>query len=224
MDGAARTIRLNADAVEIPAAAVRRYLGMGRTMPDEALNALIERSVAAFRGYVRYQASCALVAVEHTAGATLLGGLEAPGENLAKNLAGCGRAILFAATVGLETERRRRQAAVRSQAEGLVLDAVGTAAIEAFCDALCANWAAEFSPDKLRPRFSPGYGDLPLAFQKTLLARLDAARLVGITLTDALLMMPQKSVSAIVGIGAAGCAARTAACFDCEKSDCAFRL
>ena len=62
--------------------------------------------------------------------------------------------------------------------------------------------------ETLRMRYSPGYGDLPLEAQRPLLAALDAARQAGITLSSALLMMPSKSVSAIIGAGPEGAARR----------------
>jgi cobalamin-dependent methionine synthase I len=52
----------------------------------------------------------------------------------------------------------------------------------------------------LRPRFSPGYGDLSLSVQSDLLNVLDARRNIGLTLSDSLMMIPQKSVTAIVGL------------------------
>ena len=57
-----------------------------------------------------------------------------------------------------------------------------------------------------------------------LLALLDSGRKAGITLSSALLMVPQKSVSAIVGMGQTGCAMGVHNCADCSKEDCAFRL
>jgi cobalamin-dependent methionine synthase I len=49
-------------------------------------------------------------------------------------------------------------------------------------------------------RYSPGYGDLSLSFQPVLLNELNAAKLLGITLTDSYLMIPRKSISAIIGV------------------------
>ena len=40
----------------------------------------------------------------------------------------------------------------------------------------------------------------PLDYQRTLLAFLDTPRKIGVSLTDALLMVPSKSVSAIIGV------------------------
>ena len=52
----------------------------------------------------------------------------------------------------------------------------------------------------LRPRFSPGYGDLPLTVQKEFMTLLDCAHLIGINLNESLLMSPSKSVTAIIGM------------------------
>ena len=55
----------------------------------------------------------------------------------------------------------------------------------------------------VRPRFSPGYGDLPLALQREVFAALDCPRRIGLTLSDSLLMSPTKSVTALIGAGPA---------------------
>ena len=60
---------------------------------------------------------------------------------------------------------------------------------------------AELAPgESLVARYSPGYADFPLAAQRELLALLDAPRKVGVSLTDSLLMVPSKSVSAVIGV------------------------
>ncbi|NLC44698.1 MAG: Vitamin B12 dependent methionine synthase activation subunit, partial [Clostridiales bacterium] len=91
-------------------------------------------------------------------------------------------------------------------------------------DVLCNTWRKEFTGSFLRPRFSPGYGDLPLEIQGPLLESLDAKQLIGVTLTNAYLMLPQKSVSAFVGIGKTGCIHPEQDCQACNKTNCEFRL
>ena len=54
--------------------------------------------------------------------------------------------------------------------------------------------------DYLRPRFSPGYGDLPLALQADVFWALDCTSKIGVSLSESLIMSPQKSVTAIIGI------------------------
>lgn len=125
---------------------------------------------------------------------------EIPGADIKKLLEGCRNVVLFGATLGMETERLLRKAQVRSMEEALLLDACADSAIEAVCDRFCAELEKKLAPCYLTDRFSPGYGDLPLEFQKVIFQKLDLTAHCGIRLTDSCLMIPQKSVTAIIGI------------------------
>ena len=120
-------------------------------------------------------------------------------KNLAINLNGCDRAIVFAATIGVEIDRLIVKYGHISPAKALVLQAIGAERIESLCDEFCADIKAECEVE-LKPRFSPGYGDLPLESQKELFKILTPEKHIGLTLTDSLLMSPSKSVTAIVGL------------------------
>ncbi len=122
--------------------------------------------------------------------------------SLAKALEGCGSAVLFAATVGLEIDRLIKKYSIVSPARAVMLQAVGAERIEALCDAFCAELEAKAQPLGLvpRPRFSPGYGDLPLELQTHIFRALDCPKRIGLTLNESLLMSPTKSVTAIVGL------------------------
>ena len=48
-------------------------------------------------------------------------------------------------------------------------------------------------------RFSPGYGDLPLSVQPAFAQELDLESL-GVAVTDSYLLVPQKSITALVGV------------------------
>lgn len=49
-------------------------------------------------------------------------------------------------------------------------------------------------------RFSPGYGDCPLSAQRSIVDALNATRLIGLTVTPTSLLMPTKSVTAVIGL------------------------
>ncbi len=119
-------------------------------------------------------------------------------KDLRRALDGCGEVILLAATVGLELDRLIAAAEVRSPLRALLISSFGSQQAEAVCDSLEEELRGEGFA--LRPRFSPGYGDLPLSLQGELLALLDAPRRVGISLREGLLMSPTKSVTALIGI------------------------
>lgn len=211
--------------VDIPRAEVLRYLGFGIRVPDEATAALMETCISEFESIEGYRACSLEVNLSFSNGIVRIGELELHSADLAKALAGCRSAILFAATVGPMADAARERAALQSPAKAVMLDAIGTAAVEAWCDVLCERFKKECEAKGLavRPRFSPGYGDLALHTQRPLLSLLDAPRKAGITLTGALLMTPRKSVSAIVGVGEQGCTAGRTGCAQCNKTNCLFR-
>lgn len=120
-------------------------------------------------------------------------------QNLAKNLAGCKKAVVFAATVGIDFDREIAKYTRLSPSRALLVSAMGTERVEALCDMFVKEFE-ENNSVKLRPRFSPGYGDLSLEAQREIFSLLDPAKNVGITLGASLLMTPTKSVTAFAGI------------------------
>ncbi len=145
------------------------------------------------------------------------------GKDIRAHLNGCGSVILLAATLGAEAEALLRRAQKRSMSQAVILDAMGSAAIENVCDNLCADLAAALAPLQLTSRFSPGYGDLPLGDQPDFFRALDVTRRIGVTLTETNLMLPQKSVTALVGVSERAQQAR-GGCEMCERRDtCALR-
>lgn len=105
--------------------------------------------------------------------------------------------LLLAATLGLELDRRLRYYAKTDAARMVIMDAAASALIEQVCDEL----QAQLPFSEYTFRFSPGYGGVPLTMQKEMVRVLEAEKRIGLTLTDSLLMLPQKSITGIVGIG-----------------------
>ena len=129
-----------------------------------------------------------------------------------------------AATLGAEVETLLRRTQVRSMADAVILDACAGAAIENVCDNLCADIAAAVAPMYLTDRFSPGYGDLPLAQQDDLCRVLDVSRRIGVTLTEGGLMLPQKTVTAILGVSSEPPGERRRGCGTCGLYEtCSYR-
>ena len=125
-----------------------------------------------------------------------IGGIAIKSRDIIKNLGGAKQAYLFAATLGAEVDRFLLRLGVISGAERFVVDGYASALVEALCDFA----EAEIFGDSPRcKRFSPGYGDLSLDIQGELLAAVSAENLLGITLTDKKMMVPTKSVTAIIG-------------------------
>ena len=122
--------------------------------------------------------------------------------DLAKNLKNSEKVIIFAATVGILPDKMIKKYSVVSPVKALFWQAVGTERVEALCDEFSTIIADEYQKKgyKALPRFSPGYGDLPLEMQTDIMSLLECNKTLGITLNDSLLMTPSKSVTAIIGL------------------------
>lgn len=123
-------------------------------------------------------------------------------KNLRKNLEGCKKIILFAATVGAEMDRLIRKYSKLSPLKALLFEAIGSERVETVCDVFNSEIKKEYEAKGYltKPRFSPGYGDLPLELQKDVFSALMPQGRIGVTLNESLLMSPSKSVTAIIGL------------------------
>lgn len=172
--------------------AALRYSGAREETP--AVRALLQECLA-LAGNAAAPAVCWLEA-PLTFGETLgLGFAETASRDLRRALTGCGSSLVFCATVGLEFDRLIARYRFEP-AKALMLQAIGTERVEALCDLFC-DTLGKTRP--LTPRFSPGYGDLPLSFQTAIFAALDPPKHLGVTLGETLLMTPSKSVTALAG-------------------------
>lgn len=120
-------------------------------------------------------------------------------KDLAKCLKNSKKAIIFAATIGVEIDRLIIKNMSISPAKAVIFDALGSERIEALCDTFCQQIKAEKNAE-ITPRFSAGYGDLPLQFQREIFKILGCEKSIGLTLNESLIMSPNKSVTAIFGI------------------------
>lgn len=179
---------------------ILRYAGARGS--DDVLASLVDECISLAEDGFTYRVTYAVYPVTRTDTGVSLGFFTTASRDLAKNLDGCHAVVLFGASVGQTIDRLVMREGVVSPAKALLLDALGTERVEALADAFCCNLAEAYEKDgyALRPRFSPGYGDLPLSTQKELFSVLELPKRLGVTLNDSLLMSPKKSVTAFVGI------------------------
>lgn len=143
-------------------------------------------------------------------------------EKLAHYLADCEELLLLGATLGIRVDAAIRRFALMSVAEGAAAQAIGAALIESYCDEIQAE--LDTGDLKQKTRFSPGYGDWDLNEQTKIFNLLDCAKTIGLTLTDGYMMVPTKSVTAVIGLTkAANCVNKKHKCDDCNKQNCVFR-
>lgn len=213
------TFTAKADEINISRKEIVAYLGYYGVQSDNLTEKLIDECLGEFVKAVKFKACYTLLPIEIKE-KICAGFLEFNSESLRKNLCECDEAYIFAATAGSESQRLIKKNSVISPLRGIVADCIGSAAIEAFCDKFNASLKKK---EFLRPRFSPGYGDLSIEYQKNILEFLEAKKHIGLSLNDSMMMSPSKSVTAIIGIGKEKNKCKGPGCMICSGENCPYR-
>lgn len=210
----------------IPVGEVLQYLGFRGGALPEGQEALIRSCSEQLMTVARPRAVYRLFPLSggQPAGAAL--NLE--GEDIRRHLAECEQTVLMAATLGPDVETLLLRSQVTDLARALVLDSAASAAIENVCDNLEADLRREFEARGLflTDRFSPGYGDLPLSLQRPLCEVLDTRRRIGLAVSGSGILIPRKSVTAILGVSDTPRQRRFSGCVacpsfpDCDRKRC----
>ena len=114
-----------------------------------------------------------------------------------------GDKVYLCGTLGAAFDQWQRSRAAVSAAEAYEAQVYGLNEVEKLMDELEAEARAEVEAsgkEKLLPRRSPGYGEMPLELSQEILDILDATNRIGVALTESKLLVPTKSVTAICEI------------------------
>lgn len=201
-----------------------RYLGI-KSDPGDELRGRLEALAGELRERVRPRHVLRVLDIRREGETLALGeSVILPGTLAADMLRDCERAALLVCTLGTSFDAWMRTAQARDMAGAVLLDALGSAWVEAGCDEAEEELAAKLPGMYLTDRFSPGYGDLPLSVQPEILEATDAARRLGVQVTASCLINPQKTVTAVIGIAGMPQPARVRGCARCPiRGECAYR-
>ncbi len=204
---------------------VIRYLGYKGHTPTQDVLDLIEVCVKEVEAAAEPKHVMRRFPAEVTDSSVTAGGLTLQSRHLARHLKDCREVILFAATLGTGVDRLLHKYVKLQVSKAVVIQAVAAAAIEAYCNQCQREIETECAKEELfvRPRYSPGYGDLSLTVQADFLQVLQAQKTVGIVLTEGDIMLPEKSVTAIMGLSPVQTGCHREGCEMCPNIRCAYR-
>lgn len=190
----------NYDEPEFNIKEILRYSGTKET--NDEIDALLNECIAEAKNKLSYKVCYSSFPVKFTDEYIDLGFTKTTSKNLRTNLENCKSIILFAATVGIQLDRLISKYNITSPSKAIMLQALGSERVESLCNAFNKDIADKMSLENktLAPRFSPGYGDLPLELQTDIFKALNCTSKIGINLNSNLFMTPSKSVTAIIGI------------------------
>lgn len=134
--------------------------------------------------------------------------------------------LLLAATLGPGVDQWIARESFLDPVKSLIWDATASAAIEGVLETLEYQIKEEKSRVGLflTDRFSPGYGDLDISYSRDICQILDTNRNIGLSVSHEGLLLPRKSVTAIIGVSNTAQALRERSCENClMKEECSFR-
>lgn len=206
-------------------AEIIRYLGYGRQVPDVDILALIETCVQEVEAAAEPKSVMRRFPVVVSEDRVQAAGLTFHSRQLARNLQDCEEVVFMAATLGLGVDRLLQKYLKLQVSKAVVVQATAAAAMEAYCNQCQKELEVRCAKEGLfvRPRYSPGYGDLVLSVQESFLQVLQAPKTVGIVLTEGDIMLPEKSVTAIMGLSPVQTGCHREGCEICGNTGCAYR-
>jgi len=203
-----------------------RYMG-GIGAPDGSMRSELRGAADLFEKSAISRAVVKLCEIERGDFLSLKGTcLKLRGKSIEALLNDCPLCVIFCATVGNDIEALIRKWQIKDISFTAMLDACASSAVENLCDGIEAELKSKYEAQGyyLTDRFSPGYGDLPISVQYDFCAALDTSRKIGVSVSDSGIMIPRKSVTAIIGLSKEPQKHFGADCRGCElKDSCKFR-
>ncbi|HHX62730.1 MAG TPA: hypothetical protein GX707_18750 [Epulopiscium sp.] len=146
-------------------------------------------------------------------------------KDISNHLAKSDKCVLMAASLGLQVDIKIAYYSRTDVTKSLILDAYASTAIEALCDEIEETIRKEACDHgyNITSRFSPGYGDLPITLQKPITQVLKTYPKMGLTVNESSIMLPRKSVTAIIGWQKEQPDTKIIKCKLCNKQNCSFR-
>jgi len=200
---------------------ILRYLGFKGQILDEDINKLIEESIEEMKKIIKVRYVYKFFNIDKSDDDIALKGstIKLQGKDIYKHLEKTDKCILMSITLGSDVDTKIRYYEKTSITRALILDACATTAVEEACDNLCEKLEREIIDENkvLTSRFSPGYGDLPIDLQNSFISVLDGQSTIGLTASSHSILLPRKSVTAVVGVIDEKYKSKKKDCLSCNK-------
>ncbi len=206
-----------------------RYLGHRGSSIDDQVAQQLQRAAEQIEAVAEPAYTYRILSLEHrseTSVALTGTSLILTGHDISRLLRDSQRCIILAATIGRGFDALLQREQIRDMAGAVILNSCGSSAVESIVSQLNNDLESAFEEQGLylTDRFSPGYGDLPLTLQPDICRILSTEKNIGVAPTSGLLLMPVKSVTAIIGIADHPQPKQISGCASCRmRSKCHFR-
>jgi hypothetical protein len=172
-----------------------RYMRVNPLKVDEDFN---ERSLKVFDSLlenVRFKGQHEFISVEDLMNVDKE--LTSRSEDLTFYLEGCKDVVIFATTLGVNVDAYSKKLQANDMGLAVIYDALASALLEFMTD----EYEDELNLGAHTFRFAPGYGDIPIALNYIIIDALSISKKIGIYKASNNMMLPQKSMITICGLG-----------------------
>ena len=138
-----------------------RYLGYKKLAVDDQVINMIHDCFNELEQVVTFRYVYRIFEVEKLLEGIKIGNIKIESKHLTVHLEGCTRAIVFAASLGIECDRMIRKYEITNISKAVVFQACAATMLEEYCDETQLDLECKYqqNSNRHRARFSPGYGD-----------------------------------------------------------------
>ena len=206
---------------------VLRYLGYNNQALDERISTQIDKSIEELKLITKEKSTFNVFEMEMKEDEVQLSNsnLVFRGKDIKNHLKECSKCAVMAVTLGVEVDRKIIEYSKMNLMKSLILDACATTAIEIVCDKVEneISKTAKAQGFNITSRYSPGYGDFHLDIQVDILNNLNTYRKIGLSTTENFILLPRKSVTAVIGLHHERAVQKKIKCIKCNNKNCNFR-
>ncbi len=179
-----------------------RYLGIKDNNPSDNMIKIIDECESEILkiAYPRYVYKFFDLTLEDNTINIVNTNLSLKGKSIYNHLKDCQKVILLCATVSLDVDNLIKKAQATDVTKAFIYDNMGSVLVEQVCDNIENIIKDKNSDYYFTTRFSPGYGDLTIDIQNLFLEVTNAKKQIGLTANESSILIPRKSVTAIIGL------------------------
>lgn len=183
---------------------VLRYLGYKKGDIGESISRLIDECIEEIKKYSNYKYTYKLFTIKQLEEEIELlnSKLILKGSDISHHLKDSTMCAVLGVTLGSLVDTKIKFYEKTNLTKALILDACASTAIEWVCDEASNKIKEEALNDYdlgITYRYSPGYGDFGIDIQPEIINALEAQKKIGLTVTETNILIPRKSVTAIIG-------------------------
>lgn len=214
--------------MEINKNEVLRYLGYKNQVIDDGLDNIINGCIEEMKAIAMPRTVYRVFDIDVLDEGIRLRGSDIllKGQDIRNHLNNSTKCVILATSIGVAVDNRIRYLSKVETTKSIILDSCATEAIEGVCNKVEDEIREIAKKENLEInfRYSPGYGDFDLEIQPIILKLLNAEKTIGLTCTESYILLPRKSVTAIVGFVQEGEKVVRNSCERCRNyNNCLYR-